>query len=343
MKPIERMTNIQAGRPADRTPWVPSVYEHGAALLGRSPTEVSRDAGLMAQAALKAFETYRHDIVTVGIDIYNIEAEAFGCGLASHEDDNSIPGVLTHPLAGDEPDIASLAIPQPGPGNRLGVIAKAVEQVVNRIGDQVWVYACMGGPWSQAVELRGFEDLIADLYTDKSRVHALMDKTAELAIQHADRLCRLGAGVYLYESWATMPLIDPKIFEEFVVPYNRRVTQHVRATFDVPPPAIIMGGNITLLMDYFVQAGTGLIACDYNADFDFVRSRTAGRSIVVRGCVDPKAIERGAWESLEMAIGKLAAKSQGMVNFVWGCGCVSFKTPVESVLKFRDLCAAAAR
>ena len=55
--------------------------QHGAAVLGRTPSEVARDAGLMAEAAVASYRTYGHDLVTVGIDIYNIEAEALGAAI----------------------------------------------------------------------------------------------------------------------------------------------------------------------------------------------------------------------------------------------------------------------
>jgi len=331
------MNAMLAGRAVDRLPWVPSIYEHGAALLGLSPGPVSRSAELMAEAALAGYRTYGHDLVTVGIDIYNIEAEAFGCEV-SDGSGKSIPGVVRNPLAAGPLDARGLDIPRPGPHNRLGLIVEAVERVMEAIGREVWVYACMGGPFSQAVEVRGFERLIGDICDDPAAVHALLDRTAELSLQQARRLAALGAGVNLFESWATLPLIDPSIFAAFVVPYNQRVIDAVRAEFRTPPPAVIMGGNTTKLIDFLLAAGTGVIAADYLTDMDFVRTRIGQRDTIIRGCVDPKMIERGDWPGLEAMVGKLAAASAHLPRFVWGCGCVSYDTTVENLLRFRSMC-----
>ena len=340
--PIDRLKTILAGGAPDRWPWVPSIYEHGAAVIGATPSEAARDADLMARAAVESYRVYGHDLVTVGIDIYNIEAEALGCTIRYHDDSPSIPGVGSHPLEGPEPpDPEALPIPQPGEGNRLGLIADACATVMDAIGGEVWVYGCMGGPFSQAVELRGFNDLIVDVLTRPEAVHRLMAHTTALALDHARRLSRTGVGVYLYESWATMPLIDPSIFAAFVVPYNRQVIQAVRAEFGTPPPAIVMGGDITLLIDFFLEADSGLVVCDYLADFNLIRRRTAGRPIMVRGCVDPKLIERGDWHELEAAIATLARKAAGMPTFLWGCGCVPYHAPRGHVLRFKELCLSA--
>jgi len=343
MKPIDRLNTILAGGTPDRWPWVPSIYEHGAAVLGRRPSEVARDADLMAEAATAAYRVYQHDLVTVGIDIYNIEAEALGCTVRYHDDGPSIPGVAAHPLEGPEmPDPESLPIPQPDESNRLGLIAEACAKVHDAIGAEVWVYACTGGPFSQAVELRGFNDFIVDIATNPEAAHKLLARTTRLSLEHAERLSRLGVGVYLYESWATIPLIDPSIFARFVVPYNKQVIAAVRERFDTPPPAIVMGGNISVLIDFFLEADSSLVVCDFNADFDLIRSRTAGRPILVRGCVDPKLIERGGWDELAPAIDTLARKAAGMPNFLWGCGCVPYHAPREHVLRFKRMCLAAA-
>ncbi len=50
MNSRKQLDHALRGEPVGRTPFVPSIYEHGAAVLGKSPGEVSRDADLMAQA-----------------------------------------------------------------------------------------------------------------------------------------------------------------------------------------------------------------------------------------------------------------------------------------------------
>ncbi len=337
----ERMDRILKGQAPDRVPFVPSVYEHGARLVNQPPGPVSRDAGLMAQAALRAYELYQHDIVTVGIDIYNIEPQAFGCEV-SRADDGSVPGIRTHPLANaTSRDIGQLPIPQAGESNRLGIIEEASRRVYQEIGEKVWVYACMSGPFSQAVELRGFEQLIVDTIENPQLVHLLLERTTELTKQQACRLSATGCGVNLYESWATIPLITPALFKDYVVPYNRRVIEMIGNMYRTEPPAVIMGGNIDLLVDFFIEVGTSLMAVDYRADMGLVKSRTAETDIIIRGCVDPKLIEREDWDTLQESIDQLARKSRDMNNFVWGCGCVTYNTSAENLLRFKDMCLSA--
>jgi hypothetical protein len=73
------MNLVLACRRADRIPFVPAIYEHKAALIGKTPSEVAQSEELLVYAALAEFETYRPDLLTVGMDVYNVEAEALGC------------------------------------------------------------------------------------------------------------------------------------------------------------------------------------------------------------------------------------------------------------------------
>lgn len=326
------------GQEVERFPFVPSIYEHGARVIGKSPYETSRSAELMAMAALKSWETYKHDLVTVGIDIYNVEVEAFGCEL-SKKSDRSIPGVTSHPLAGSGVlDFSGLKIPQPGPGNRMQMLADSTRKVVEEIGSEVWVFSTMAGPFSQTVELRGFENLIGDMLDTPERVHALMEKTTELSLQQARRLSETGAGLSIFESWGTIPLITPQIFGEYVVPYNKRVIDMIQSDFEVPPPAVIMGGDTAKLMDHFIEVGTSLIVADYMTDFEFMKEKTRNLRMIIRGCVDPKMMEREQWDSIAEAVRRLKEKREGMWNFVWGCGTVSFDTTTEAVLTYKQMC-----
>jgi hypothetical protein len=54
----------------------PAIYEHKAKLIGRSVSAVAMDAKLLQEAVQAEYEIYRPDMLTIGIDIYNIEAQA---------------------------------------------------------------------------------------------------------------------------------------------------------------------------------------------------------------------------------------------------------------------------
>lgn len=346
MTGLERMKLVFAGKKPDRNPFVPSIYEHGAALLNETPSRVSQDAHLMAKAAITAYEQYEHDLVTVGIDIYNIEAEAFGCPVKRFEN-NAIPAINGHPL-GEQAKLDSSVLRIPtdrDTGNRLGLIVEASHLAFKALQSEVMVYACVAGPFSQAVELRGFDRFVVDMFNEPAEVHALLKKTTELTLKQSIRLSKQRVGVNIYESWATLPLISPSIFKEFVVPYEKLVVREIKSQFSTPSPAVIMGGDTSILIDFFIDIDTSLVVADYMTDFSNMLNKLneAGSTMVIRGCLDPKMIEKGDWDSLKKQITSLSEKSRSLANFVWGCGCVSFNTRSSYLLTFKQLCLEASK
>src|SRR5690554_3774915 len=83
----------RAGEPVPRPLFCPAIYEHKARLIGRSVSEVARDSNLLAEAVLAEYETYRPDMLTVGMDIYNIEAEAIGSRVVYSDQKEAVPAI----------------------------------------------------------------------------------------------------------------------------------------------------------------------------------------------------------------------------------------------------------
>ena len=68
--------------------FMPAIYEHKAWFIDSTPSMVSRDTELLTQALLKEHELIGADALTVGIDVYNLEAEAAGCKVTFYEGDD---------------------------------------------------------------------------------------------------------------------------------------------------------------------------------------------------------------------------------------------------------------
>ena len=101
----------------------PAIYEHAAKLIGKTPWEVSRSGALIVEGHVAAFETYCHTPVVVGIDIYNLEAEAFGSVIAEPDGDG-IPAPHEH-LCEEVADILELDDFDPASSGRLSMIIEA--------------------------------------------------------------------------------------------------------------------------------------------------------------------------------------------------------------------------
>ena len=101
--------------------FTPAVYEHAASLVGRSPGEVSRDPNLLFAGHQAAYRAYHHSPIVVGIDIYNLEAEAYGAKITVPEG-NGIPAIH-EPLFASLDQALGLPPFDPARDGRLAMVA----------------------------------------------------------------------------------------------------------------------------------------------------------------------------------------------------------------------------
>lgn len=102
---------------------MPAVYEHKAWFIGDTPSNVSRDTDLFTKAVFSEFEQLGPDALTIGIDVYNLEAEAAGCSVTFYEgDDTSIPGISPgNHVVKLGADFGNRPIPSPASDGRMPI------------------------------------------------------------------------------------------------------------------------------------------------------------------------------------------------------------------------------
>src|SRR5512137_1787146 len=142
-----------------KTAFTPVVYEHAARFVGRTPWQVSRDADLMFEGHRRAYLEYHHQVIAVGIDIYNLEAEAYGAQVRQCDGD-AIPAIH-QPLWNSLDD--GLAI-KPFDPERHGRVAMLIQvgQRLKREFPDADVRIPVAGPFSIAFNLRGISSLCED-------------------------------------------------------------------------------------------------------------------------------------------------------------------------------------
>ena len=143
-----------------KIPFTPAVYEHAARFVGRTPAEVSRDAELLFQAHRGAYLEYHHQPIAVGIDIYNLEAEAYGAKVEVVEGD-AIPAIY-QPLLRSFEDGLALKPFDPERDGRIAMVL-AVGQRLKKEFPEADVRIPVAGPFSVAFNLRGINALCEDV------------------------------------------------------------------------------------------------------------------------------------------------------------------------------------
>src|SRR5512136_1117793 len=203
-------------------PFTPAVYDHAARFVGKTPGEVSRDGELLFQAHRGAYLEYRHQPIAVGIDIYNLEAEAYGAKVERVEGD-AIPAVFQPLLASLEEGL-TLKPFDPQRDGRIAMVL-AVGQRLKQEFPEADVRIPVAGPFSIAFNLRGINDLCLDAALRPEDTARVLMRLAENQAVLCRAVAAAGLDVAFFESAASPPILSPRQFHEVELPALKRIME----------------------------------------------------------------------------------------------------------------------
>ena len=317
-----------------RIPFNPSVYEHAARFAGASVWEVSRDPELMFEGHKGAWLEYRHTPIVVGIDIYNLEAEAYGAVIERPGGDG-IPAIQSPFLRTMEDgfDLAPFDVAHDG---RLAMVIDVARRLKATL-PAADVRIPVSGPFSIAFNLRGISELCIDSAEQPHDVARLLMRLAENQSVFTRAIIAAGLDVAFFESAAAPPLLSPTQFRNVELPALKRILQLTAELVGHPVPCI-MGGNTVKILDDILSTGTGYVVCNIETDQKtFVDRLCATHSHVnVRINMDPHIVACSDPERIYREIDRILEIAQGRGNCLMGSGCLPLETPPDNVRLIRQ-------
>ena len=317
-----------------RIPFTPAVYEHAARFVGRTPAEVSRNAGLLFQAHRRAYLEYRHQPIAVGIDIYNLEAEAYGAKVELVEGD-AIPGIY-QPLLTSLEDGLALKPFDPQRDGRIAMII-AVGRRLKQEFPEADVRIPVAGPFSVAFNLRGITPLCEDVAERPADTAKLLLRLAENQAALCQAVAAAGLDVAFFESAAAPPMLSPRQFREVELPALRRIMELAAASVGHPVPCI-MGGNTYPILNELLSTGTSYLVSNVETNQPaFVESVARTHPHVkVRVNMNPGIVACSDPERIYREIDRVLAFAGGRPNCLLGTGALPLETPPENIRLIKD-------
>lgn len=319
--------------------FLPAVYEHKAFFLDDTPSRVSRDADKLARAVIAEYVTLQPDALTIGLDVYNLEAEAAGCRVTFYEgDDTSIPGIRPgdHVVDADT-DFASRSIPNPLRDGRMPVNIEATRQVVAELGKDVWIRGALSGPFSLAVSLMGAEEFFLCCWDSPDASKRLLEYCSNIIKEFGTAYMDAGAEVILFDSQASPDLLSPKMYREYVLPFTQSIIEyfHQLGVRDIP---LVIGGNTTRIIDPLLETGANNLLCDFTADWMTWSARCREERRSVRRNMSPQFVASATPDEIFEAARQVVSEGLDLPGFIVGTAVVPYGTPTENLLAVRRAC-----
>jgi uroporphyrinogen decarboxylase len=319
----------------------PSVYEHAAKVIGKSPWEVSRDVELLSKAHIEAFRLYRHRPVVVGIDIYNLEAEAYGA-FVGRAAGNAIPAIQEYPCPSAR-ELLSLKPFDPKTAGRIPMVIEAAKCVHDNCPDAD-VRIPLSGPFSLAANLVGFENLLCEIQTAPDLVAGALRHLAAGQVKFCKEIARNDLDIAFFESGAVPPLLSPQQFRRIELESLKAIMQKTAAVVGHPVPCI-MGGDTLPILDDILSTGTGYVCCPAKTNQrKFMEKMRDHLEVMVRINMDARAITSKNIDEIEKEVDRILALVDNRPNaspehgrrVCIGTGCLPYEAEPEVVLKTKQ-------
>ena len=311
----------------------PSVYEHAAFLIGRTPWEASRDGDLIFEGHAEAYRRYRHAPIMPGIDIYNLEAEAYG-GVVRKPGGVGVPAI-SKPILASAGELTSLKPFDPRRDGRIPMILDVARRLVREFPEAV-IRVPVSGPFSIASNLVGFETLLYEVATEPDRVAAGLMHLVDGQVAFAEGIKAAGVDIAFFESAACPPLLSPKSFREIELPALKSIMARMAEAVGHPVPCII-GGDTTPIVEPMLETGTNYLACPFETDQEaFMRKVWDRTDVRIRINSDVELISRGTWEQIRADADRIISLARGRENVCMGTGALPYETPPENVLMLME-------
>jgi len=311
----------------------PSVYEHAAFLIGRTPWDVSRDGELTFRAHAEAYRRYRQTPIMPGIDIYNLEPEAYGA-VIERPHGIGIPGVR-RPVLRSAYELTGLKPLDPGTAGRIPMIIDVAARLAREF-PEADVRVPVSGPFSIASNLVGFETLLCDVIGDPDRAAAALMHLVDGQVAFAQGLRAAGVDVAFFESAACPPLLSPALFRRVELPALKSVMARIGEVVGHAIPCII-GGDTEPIVEAMLETGTGYLVCPFGTDQPaFMRKVWDRTDVRIRINSDVELISRGTAQQIRTDADRIIRLAAGRENVCMGTGALPYETPPENVLMLME-------
>jgi MtaA/CmuA family methyltransferase len=194
-------------------------------------------------------------------------------------------------------------------------------------GNELLVEGWVEGPCAEAADLRGINRLMLDFSDDPEFVHSLFQFT--LDVESGFALAQLEAGADIIGIGdAAASLVGPRIYRDFVWPYEKKLVDLVHAAGG--RVRLHICGNTRRILEGMGTLGCELVDIDYPVPMQQARTQTGPRQTLA-GNLDPvRALRNGMPDTIVQSLEELRFEAGERWIVAAGCEIVR-DTPHENV------------
>ena len=321
----ERVFGLFKGERPDHLALMPITMQFAADRIGRKYRDYVTDYQVLVEGQLRVAEEFGFDQVGC---ISDPAREAADCEASVIYTEDSPPALDgQNALLADKSKLASLKMPDPLGGGRMHDRVKAAALFRQKVGRDKIIEGWIEGPCAEGADLRGINTIMTDFFEDPGFVRDLFEFAVELGLRFAKAQIEAGVDCVGIGD-AAASLVGPKIYQEFVWPYEKRLIDGIHKLGAAVRLHIC--GDTRKILEGMGQLGAEMVDLDYPCPVRMAREKM-GQGQVICGNINPVSVLRDkSPEEIYKAV-ETCHKEAGD-RFIVGAGCeVPRDTPIENI------------
>lgn len=328
MTSYARVMNRMAGKPVDRLPNLNLVMMFAAEQLGVPFGRYCTDYRLLADGVCLCHEKFGLDMLCAISDPMR-EAEGLGAKVIIPED--AVPYSREKRLQRVE-DIDTLQVVDPASSRRMNDRLEAVRLMKQRAGQDVPV-GWVEGALAECCDLMEIQQAFVNLLDEPEAMEHLLDICMQQSLWFAKEQIAAGADIIGIGD-AAASLVGHDLYEEFVLPYQKKMIQ---AVHDMGAKVKLhICGNLNPVLDLIAQTGADIADLDHMVDIKRA-SEIFPESMSICGNFDPVGVlYSGTPELVKQEVRRCKEISRKNHNFI-SAGCeVPKGTPLANMKAMQE-------
>jgi len=329
MNSIERVDAAIRLRKPDRVPVDLHNFQPAAAAMGGSMADVFQDGELLAEAMLRAWREFGHDMILLE---NGTACNAQACGVQVVYRHDAAPAAHI-PVITSLDEVDRLEVPDPYTAFPMCEIIKATQILSREIGDRVWICGRADqGPMDLASQLIGMETLMLEIALGENTdgIHRLLDYARRVATRYAFALIESGArSTSIGEPVAGPDVMSPRHYREYAMPQEKRMVDDLKAHGIILHNHIC--GNTIPIIDDFIATGAEVLEIDHKTDMRKAKEAGRGKTCFL-GPINTTLMASGTPQEVEHACREAIEIMAPGSGFILGPGCaLGTETPADNI------------
>ena len=329
MTATQRLENLLNGIPVDRPPFMPAIYDLKPAFFQAAPHTFGQKKQDIIDALIFEAEQLEADSLTAAYDIYNIEAEAVGCSVL--RDPKILMPEIESPILGSLSETDKLEVPG-GISGRMEIFISAAASMLHRYEGSIPVRGGISGPFTMASKICPKETVLMETLTNPEELIPLLGFCTEVIKIYAKAFADIGAGVVVFDSFASPPMLSPQTYKELILPFHRDIFRFL-ASLGVLQRTLIIGGNTLPILQDMISSGATQFLLDFTIPMEAIKTALHDfPDIAFRVNLPPSAFTSQNKGELEDIINNTLNSLAYHKNLIIGTGILPTNVPPANIL-----------